>query len=280
MAPNPKYHDPVPMGAKWAAEHLPMYSRWYRFMIMTQSSDKLLELVRIDTSWPDFPRTANTLSAERRELFAGWIERHLGDDEELRAKVMPTYPPAAKRMLQDNGSWLRCLKQPHVERITDAIAEIEEGAVRTATGRYEADVIILATGFQISEPLAPMEIVGRDGIPLAKVWDGRPAAYAGITVPGFPNFFMIGGPGAGLAHAGSIVFAAECQMRYIGEALRQLIDTGATSIEPSADAYDRWAQELQNELATLMWSRESIEHSWYKAPDGKIYVLNPWGNVH
>ncbi|SEO83069.1 flavin-containing monooxygenase [Trujillonella endophytica] len=280
MAPNPKYHDAVPEGAMWAARHLPCYSRWHRFMIMTQSSDKLLELVRMDPTWSDFPRTANAFSAERRKLFEAWIDTHVGDDPELKAKVTPQYPPAAKRMLQDNGSWLRCLKQPHVTLDTSSILQLEEGAVVTAEGRYEADVLVLATGFRANELLAPMEFVGRDGIPLSKVWDGKPTAYAGVTVAGFPNFFMIGGPGTGLAHAGSIVFAAECQMKYIGEALRQLVESGKTSIEPTEEAYERYVRELHAEMDTLMWGHESIANTWYKAPDGKIYILNPYGNVH
>ena len=74
MAPNPRYHAAVQPGEQWAMRHLPGYSRWYRFMLMWQSNDKLLELVRADPQWADFPHTANAESAARRELFAGWIE--------------------------------------------------------------------------------------------------------------------------------------------------------------------------------------------------------------
>ena len=276
MAPNPRYHAGLKPGEIWAMRHLPGYGQWYRFMLMWQSSDKMLEMVRIDPDWPDFPRTANAFSAQRREIFVKWIEDNVGDDPELLAKVTPSYPPMTKRMLQDNGSWLRCLTQPHVDLVTDHIVRCDESSVSTADERYEVDVIVLATGFRASEVLFPMEIVGRDGVSITDTWQGKPSAYRGVSVPGFPNFFMLGGPGTGLAHAGSVIFTTECQMRYVGDALRLLIEGDHRSIEPSFEAYDRYRDELQAECETLMWGHPSIEHSWYKAADGKVYVLCPW----
>jgi 4-hydroxyacetophenone monooxygenase len=276
MAPNPRYHASLKPGERWAMRHLPGYGRWYRFMLMWQSSDKLLEMVRIDPEWEDFPRTANAFSAQRRDVFVKWIEDNVGDDPELLAKVTPNYPPMTKRMLQDNGSWLRCLREPHVELVTDQIVRIDENAVVTAEERFEVDVIVLATGFRASEILWPMEIVGRNGTSLAKVWQGKPSAFLGVTVPEFPNFFILGGPGTGIAHAGSVIFTNECQMRYVGDALRTLIDGDHRSIEPTPAAYDCYRDLLQTECATLMWGHPSIEHSWYKAADGKVYVLCPW----
>jgi len=279
MAPNPRYHAAVTPGERWAMRHLPGYARWYRFMLMWQSSDKLLELVRADPEWPDFPRTANAASAARRDFFVKWIEDQLRDDPVLAAKVTPDYPPMAKRMLQDDGSWLRCLKRDHVTLDRDPIVGIDETSITTHQGRYEVDVLILATGFRASEVLCPMEIVGRDGVPISEFWDGKPAAFNGISVPGFPNFFMMAGPGTGLAHAGSIIFMLECQMRYIGEALCKLIEGGHRSIEPTIAAYERYNRDIQAEVGTLMWGHPSIEHSWYKSADGGVYVLSPWTSV-
>ncbi len=279
MAPNPRYHASVTDGERWAMRHLPGYSRWYRFMLMWQSSDKMLELVRADPDWHDFPRTANEASAARREFFAQWIQDQVGDMPDLAAKVTPDYPPMAKRMLQDNGSWLRCLRREHVTFVNDPITDIDGTSISTAEGRHEVDVIVLATGFRASEVLCPMEVIGRDGVPISAVWDGKPAAFNGISVNGFPNFFMMAGPGTGLAHAGSVIFMLECQMRYIGAALRTVIERGKRTIEPTAEAYARYNRELQDEVATLMWGHPSIEHSWYKSPDGGVYVLSPFGSV-
>jgi 4-hydroxyacetophenone monooxygenase len=276
MAPNPRYHAAVKGGEHWALRHLPGYGRWFRFMLMWQSSDKLLELVRIDQDWADFPRTANAFSAQRREVFVKWIEQNVGDDPQLLAKVTPQYPPMSKRMLQDNGSWLKCLKRPNVELVNSTIVDVGAASLATADDRYDVDVIVLATGFRASEVLYPLDIVGRDGVTMAETWDGKPSAYRGISVPGFPNFFMLGGPGTGLAHAGSIIFTTECQMRYVGDALRTLLEGHHHSIEPSSAAYNRYKEELQAEVETMMWGHPSIEHSWYKSADGKVYLLCPW----
>lgn len=279
MAPNPRYHAPVGDGERWAMRHLPGYSRWYRFMLMWQSSDKMLELVRADPDWHDFPRTANETSAARREFFVKWINDQVGDIPDLAAKVTPDYPPMAKRMLQDNGSWLRCLRREHVTFVNDRITVIDEHSVGTATDRYEVDVILLATGFRAAEVLCPLEVIGRGGVPISQVWGGKPGAFNGVSVTGFPNFFMMAGPGTALAHAGSVIFMLECQMRYIGAALRTVIEQGRRTIEPTAEAYARYNRELQDEVATLMWGHPSIEHSWYKSPDGGVYVLCPFGSV-
>jgi 4-hydroxyacetophenone monooxygenase len=142
--------------------------------------------------------------------------------------------------------------------------------------RHEADVLVYATGFRVSEPLYPMAIRGRGGADLRELWGERPAAYLGITVPGFPNLFCMYGPGTNLAHGGSLILHSECQMRYISSALDQIIDGGIRAIEPRQDRYDDWHARSQAELKTLVWSQPSIEHSFYKNAHGEIHGLSPW----
>ena len=138
--------------------------------------------------------------------------------------MLPDYPATGKRTLQDNGSWLRTLKRDNVELIRTGIADIEPEAVVTDDGvRHRADIIVYATGFQANRMLWPMTIIGRDGEPLSRRWGERPSAYLGITVPGYPNFFCMYGPGTNLAHGGSLIFHSECQMHYISQCLELLI---------------------------------------------------------
>jgi 4-hydroxyacetophenone monooxygenase len=276
MAPNAKYRQAVGDGVKWAMRHLPGYASWYRFMLLFQTSDKALAVVRIDPNWPGLPESANAISEERRKILVGWIEKHVGDDPELLAKVMPDYPPMGKRLLQDDGSWLQCLARDNVELVRDEIDRIDRNAVVTARARYEVDAIILATGFRANEMLAPIKIVGRGGARLAEQWGVAPAAHLGITVPGFPNLFLLYGPGTNLAHAGSIIFHSECQMQFIGAALRKLLTGRHRSIEVTQKAYDDYVERLQAELAETVWAHPSVRHSWYKGPDGRVHVLSPW----
>jgi 4-hydroxyacetophenone monooxygenase len=277
MFPNPNYHATVGPGVRWALRHLPFYGRWYRFLILWPGCDKGLEAARVDPDYPDQQRAVSEMNELTRQMFTDWIVGQVGDDPELIAKVVPDYPATGKRTLQDNGAWLGALTRDNVELVRTAIDHIEPDAVVTVDGeRYPADVLVYATGFQATRVLAPMTIVGRDGVDLREMWGERPAAYLGITVPGFPNFFCMYGPGTNLAHGGSLIFHSECQMRYITQCLEALVAGGHRTMEPHVDRYEDWHERSQRELRGLVWAQPSVEHSFFKNSAGEIHVLSPW----
>ena len=277
MFPNPNYHATVGPGVRWALRHLPFYGRWYRFLIFWPGCDKGLEAARVDPDYPDPQRAVSEMNELTRQMFTDWIVGQVGDDPELIAKVVPDYPATGKRTLQDNGAWLGALTRDNVELVRTAIDHIEPDAVVTVDGtRYPADVLVYATGFRATEVLFPMSITGRGGRDLREWWGERPAAYLGITVPGFPNFFCMYGPGTNLAHGGSLIFHSECQMRYITQCLEALIAGHHRTMEPRQARYDDWHERSQRELAGLVWSQPSIEHSFFKNSAGEIHVLSPW----
>jgi 4-hydroxyacetophenone monooxygenase len=121
-----------------------------------------------------------------------------------------------------------------------------------------------------------MEIIGRDGIDLRARWGERPSAYLGITIPGYPNFFCMYGPGTNLAHGGSLIFHSECQMRYITGCLDALIASGSKTMEPLQEKHDDWYSRSQAELKQLVWSTPAVKHSFFKNADGDIQILSPW----
>ncbi len=278
MFPNPAYHNSVGAGVRWALEHLPFYGRWYRFLIFWPGCEKGLEAARVDPDYKGDPVVAiSDLNDGARLMFTDWIETQIGDDPELLAKVIPDYPATGKRTLQDNGSWLRCLKRQNVDLIRTGIDHIEPDGIVTADGKqHEVDVIVYATGFMANRALYPMSITGRDGTDLREMWGERPAAYLGITVPGFPNLFCMYGPGTNLAHGGSLILHSECQMRYISHALEQMIDADLVAIEPLQTKYDDWHARCQAEISTLVWAQPSVKHSFYKNSYGEIHSLSPW----
>ena len=277
MFPNPNYHATVGPGVRWALRHLPFYGRWYRFLIFWPGCDKGLEAARVDPDYPDPQRAVSEMNELTRQMFTDWIVGQVGDDPELIAKVVPDYPATGKRTLQDNGAWLGALTRDNVELVRTAIDHIEPDAVVTVDGtRYPADVLVYATGFRATEVLFPMSITGRGGRDLREWWGERPAAYLGITVPGFPNFFCMYGPGTNLAHGGSLIFHSECQMRYITQCLEALVAGHHRTMEPLQERYDDWHERSQRELAGLVWSQPSIEHSFFKNSAGEIHVLSPW----
>ena len=277
MFPNPNYHAEVGPGVQWALRHLPFYGRWYRFLLFWPGCDKGLAAARVDADYPDQQKAVSEINEITRIMFTEWISSQVGDDADLLAKVVPDYPATGKRTLQDNGSWLKTLTRENVELVRTGIDRIEPDAIITDDGtRYPADIIVYATGFQANRMLWPMTIVGRDGEILSERWGERPSAYLGITVPGYPNFFCMYGPGTNLAHGGSLIFHSECQMRYITACLAQLIINGHTAMEPREDKAADWHDRSQVEMRKLVWSQPSVKHSFYKNSFGEVHILSPW----
>jgi 4-hydroxyacetophenone monooxygenase len=276
MVPNPRYHARVSEAKKWLLAHVPYYARWYRFLLFWPGSDGLMPSLVVDPEWPHPERAVNAINDGMRAIFTQSMADQIGDDPDLLAKVTPRYPPFGKRMLQDNGSWLAALKRDSVDLVTDAISEITPSGVRTADGTEHAvDVIVLATGFHANRFLWPMEIVGREGVKLRESWGDEPRAYLGITVPGFPNFFCLYGPGTNLAHAGSIIFHSECQVRYVMACLAGLLRSGSTTMECRRDVHDAYNARFDARHATLVWSHPGMS-SWYKNTAGRVVTTSPW----
>lgn len=277
MFPNPMYHEPVADGVRWAMEHLPYYGRWYRFLLLWPGADKGLDAARVDPDYNDHGNAVSEINAVARIMFTDWITTQVGEDAELLAKVLPDYPATGKRTLQDNGSWLGALKRDNVNLIRTPIERITPTGIVTADGEtYDADIIVYATGFRATDVLFPMTITGRDGIDLHEVWGQRPYAYRGITVPGFPNFFMTYGPGTHLAHGGSLILNSELQMRYINQCLEHLITEGLQTMEPLPEPTKDWHRRSQEAIRQTVWAQPSIKHSYFKNADGEIHTVSPW----
>ena len=277
MFPNPDYHKAVGPGMRWALKHLPFYGRWYRFLVFWPGCDTGLVAAIVDPAWPDQQRAVSQANDLARMMFTEWITSQLDGDDELAAKVIPDYPATGKRTLQDNGSWLRTLRRDNVELVRGGIDHIEADAVVDTDGnRYPADILIYATGFRVNDFLGSLSVTGRGGADLHRMWGQRPSAYLGITIPGFPNFFCMYGPGTNLASGGSLIFHSECQIRYIMGCIDLLLASGNTAMEPLTDRYDDWYSRTQAELKTMVWSQPSITHSFYKDARGVVHSLSPW----
>jgi 4-hydroxyacetophenone monooxygenase len=276
MFPNPRYHDRVSDGMKWLLKHLPYYARWYRFLIFWPGSDGLLPSLVVDPEWPHPKRSINAANDAVRQVFTNWITSQVGDDPELLEKVLPKYPPFVKRMLQDNGSWLTALKRDNVELVGEGIRRITPGGVVTMDGSERAfDVLIFATGFHANKWLWPMDIIGRGGVKLGELWGEDPRSYLGIVVPGFPNLFCLYGPGTNLAHAGSIIFHSECQVRYIMCCIEAMIEKGIASMDCKEEVNEAFNRKLDETHAKMVWAHPG-ESSWYRNSKGRVTTTSPW----
>ncbi|MFI9406333.1 flavin-containing monooxygenase [Nocardia sp. NPDC052316] len=206
-------------------------------------------------------------------LVATLAERHLRKqvaDPELRAKLTPDYPIGCKRGLFSND-YYPALTQPNVRVETAAITEVVPQGVRTADGTvHEVDVIIYGTGFKGTEFLWPMHIYGRAGRKLSDVWADGAHAYYGVTVPEFPNLFLVYGPNTNLG-VGSIIYMIESQARYIRQAVELLGRNPGHTLEVRADQEARFNEALQQRLARTPWN---FCASWYRNAAGRI--TNNW----
>jgi len=192
-------------------------------------------------------------------------------DRALRAKLVPTYKIGAKRILF-NDDYYPALARPNVRLVTDGIDRIELGGVRSRTGELHlADVIVYATGFKSTEFLAPMRVLGRRGLRLDDVWRNGAHAYLGLTVSGFPNFFMLYGPNTNLGH-NSILVMIEAQVEYLLDLLARMDAQGVARVDVKQSVLEDYNRRLQQDLSKSVWS--TIDASWYKRPDGRI--TNNW----
>jgi 4-hydroxyacetophenone monooxygenase len=270
LAPTPDYHEPVGAGLRWLYGHVPGYSEFNRFAIFWRMGDGVLDAVRVDPAWQGDSRSVSAMSELTGLLLAEYITAEFGDRPDLMAKVMPDYPPGAKRMVRDNGVWARTLKRANVVLDTTGIARIHPHGVEMCDGTvHEADVLVYGTGYEASHFLAPMKVVGRGGADLHEQWHGDARAYLGVAIPNFPNFFCLYGPNTNIVVNGSIVYFSECGVRYVLDLLRLLLAGGARSMEVRGDVHDRFNVACDAENGTMAWGWSPV-NSWYKNDLGRV----------
>ena len=202
------------------------------------------------------------------------LDRHLAEeiaDPDLREELTPDYPVGARRVLSSDD-YYPALQRDDIELVTGPIARIAPEGVELADGRtIPLDVIVLATGFRSTEFLVPMQIIGRDGRRLTDDWEHGAQAHLGLSMPGYPNLFLLYGPNTNLGH-NSILFMLECQARHVVACIRAM-DHG-DELEVRQDVFDDFNASLQTDLQRTVWG--SVDSSWYKDDAGRI--TNNWSS--
>ncbi|TFV99567.1 FAD-dependent oxidoreductase [Oxalobacteraceae bacterium OM1] len=193
-------------------------------------------------------------------------------DADLRSKLTPDYTIGCKRVLIAND-YFPVFSQAHVALVTSGVAEVREASIVACDGtEYPADTLIYGTGFRVGASLAPIRILGRNGVDLNDTWRDGAQAHLGLTVAGYPNLFLLLGPNTGLGH-NSVVFMAEQQIRHVLRCLKAMRRRAMTSIEPRAEAQAQFNARVQSRLGTTVWA--SGCRSWYLDAQGRNVAIWP-----
>lgn len=276
VRPVKGYADPISAGAQWLLAHLPYYAKWFRFNMFWRYGDSLLPFLKIDPEWPHPGRAVNRTNDRHRQELVDFIHAELEGRPDLIAKCTPDYPPYGKRILLDNG-WYRMLTRPGVALVTEPVAHFDSTGIVTADGvSRPADVVVVSTGFRVTEMAAKLNITGRDGVALKSLWgEDNPSAYLGISVPGFPNFFNMLGPNTGPGHGGSVIFQSECQSRYITSCIVQQTEAGATAASVRPDIHDAHVKEVDELHAQMIWSHRGMS-TYYRNTSERVVSVMPY----
>jgi 4-hydroxyacetophenone monooxygenase len=257
---------------------VPLYQNWYRARIAWKVSDSFYPLLQKDPAWPHKDRSLNQASDDMRQFLIGYIKDELGGRDDLLPKLVPTYPPWGKRMLRDNG-WYRMLTKPNVTLEDAPIERIGDDRLILADGReVEADVLVIATGFDAVHFMTCFDAIGRNGVSLRATWDDDARAYKGLAVPGFPNFFTLYGPNTQPGHGGSLIYVVEMQMHYIMDLLRQMMDRNVGAVECRQDVHDAYNARVDRQHENMIWTHGGTR-TYYRNDKGRVVVNYPFRNV-
>jgi len=193
-------------------------------------------------------------------------------DPELRERLRPDYRAACKRLII-SPDFYDAIQRPNAELVTDAIKRVEPGGVRTTDGRlHELDVLVLATGFKANAFMRPMDIIGRNGTALEQAWDPRPEAYLSISIPDFPNFFMLNGPNGPVGNF-SLIEVAELQFRYIMQLIERIRGGHCREVSATHEALATFEQAREQAAYHTVWVTGC--RSWY-LDDRGLPAVWPW----
>lgn len=186
-------------------------------------------------------------------------------DPELRAKLTPSYRAACKRLVMSDGFYA-AIQQPNAHLVTAAIDRLEPDGVRTVDGEFHPlDVLVLATGFQVDRFIRPTRVIGRGGVDLDDAWAGGPRAYISVSVPDFPNLFMVNGPGSPFGNF-SAIETSEFQAGYVMQLIDGILSGAYREVSASAAALDRFEAERREAGRRTVWVTGC--DSWYLDKDG------------
>lgn len=271
LLPTPLLQESVSPAQRWLLNNIPAYAMWYRATLVLPGAVGMLDGVIVD---PNYPPTESAVSAKNdaaRSAILDWLEPQIKDRPDLRPILLPSSPLGAKRIIRDNGAWIKTLKRDNVSVVTTPIEHIaEQGVVFKDGTRSHFDVLVYATGFQAARFLFPMEVTGRKGARLREVWNDDDArAYLGMTIPDFPNLFVLYGPNTNqVVHGGSAIMWTEFSVTYVMDAIRILLEADAKAMDVKPEVFRGFTERVDAANRLRAWGFSTV-NSWYKNSKGR-----------
>lgn len=258
----PRDDRPYARWRQWMYRHVPGVRRIHRAKIYARQELLALGLLG----------KAPWMIAGAVRMANAFRERQV-PDRDLRERVTPDYEFGCKRVIVSDD-WYPTLNRPDVDLVTDGIDRVVADGIVTVDGTHRrADAIALGTGFRTWEIMSPLKVFGRRGAELNDTWADGAETHLGISATGFPNLFMVTGPGTGLGH-NSMILMIEAAANLTVDAIERLASRGpGATIDVRREVAARSYAERQERLDATVWA--SGCGSWYLDHEGRNELLWP-----
>ncbi|MFG1929614.1 hypothetical protein ACGFK1_03025 [Mycobacterium sp. NPDC048908] len=245
---------------KWIFAHVPFAKKVYRTRLWLRSESNIAVIENGSAKTQEFKGVAlRALEAAVR-------------DEQLRRKLTPDHPFGCKRLVFATD-YLQALTQPHVEVVSSPARTLRARSLVTEDGtELDVDVVVCATGYAAADYLGQIDVTGEQGVTLQETWSDGAYAYLGMTVPGFPNFFMLYGPNTNVG-SNSVILMLEAQARYIVRSLKHMRRRGKPYIAVRRAVMADFTAKIDGWMADTVWLTRCS--NYFRAPNGRVVTQWP-----
>ena len=245
---------------RWIFAHVPLAKKVHRTRMWLRSESNISVIEH-----------GSDKTAEFRAIAAAMLENTVADPD-LRTRLTPETPIGCKRLVF-SSDFIPALTQPHVEVVSSPARALRSRSLVTEDGReLDVDVVICATGYAAADYLGQIEVTGENGVSLKESWREGAYAYLGMTVPGFPNFFMLYGPNTNVG-SNSVIFMLEAQAHYVVRALRYLHRRKKSYVAVRAQTMSDFITRIDEWMDGTVWTTRC--NSYFRAANGRVVTQWP-----
>ncbi|MGV0643283.1 NAD(P)-binding domain-containing protein [Mycolicibacterium sp. XJ2546] len=245
---------------KWVFRHVPLAKKIYRTRLWLRSEANISVIEH-----------GSDKTREFRDIALRVLEATV-PDAELRAKLTPEHPLGCKRLVFATD-YLQALTQPHVEVVDSPARSLRACSLITEDGReLDVDVVLCATGYAAADYLGQLDVVGEHGTTLRHTWRDGAHAYLGMTVPSFPNFFLLYGPNTNVG-SNSVIFVLEAQAHYVVSALKYMRRKRKPYIAVRPSTTAAFLAKIDEWMKGTVWLTRCS--NYFRAPNGRVVTQWP-----